>query len=51
MAVMMQRFYWDCAIKEQKRGEWRNFLNSEIRSLVNMVQVSIRFGYRLFQSC
>ena len=33
MAVMMQGFYWDCAIKEQKKGEWWNFLNAEIPKL------------------
>ncbi len=33
MAVMMQGFYWDCAIKEGKRGEWWNFLNEEIPKL------------------
>ena len=26
MAVMMQAFYWDAPIKEQKEGEWWNFL-------------------------
>lgn len=33
MAVMMQGFYWDCAIKERKKGEWSNFLNEEIPKL------------------
>ena len=33
MAVMMQGFYWDCAIKEHKKGEWWNFLNAEIPKL------------------
>ncbi len=33
MAVMMQGFYWDCAIKERKKGEWSNFLNKEIPKL------------------
>lgn len=26
MAVMMQAFYWDAPIKEQKEGEWWNYL-------------------------
>ena len=26
MAVMMQAFYWDSPIKEQKEGEWWNFI-------------------------
>ena len=26
MAVMMQAFYWDSPIKEQKEGEWWNYL-------------------------
>jgi hypothetical protein len=30
MAVMMQGFYWDWAVKEKKKGEWWNFLNSEM---------------------
>jgi alpha-amylase len=33
MAVMMQGFYWDCAVKEKKRGEWWNYLNEEIPKL------------------
>jgi len=33
MAVMMQGFYRDCAIKEEKKGEWWNFLNEEIAKL------------------
>ena len=33
MAVMMQRFYWDCAVEEKKTGEWWNFLNAEIPNL------------------
>lgn len=33
MAVMMQGFYWDCTIKENKKGEWWNFLNQEIPKL------------------
>jgi hypothetical protein len=34
MAVMMQGFYWDCAVKEDKRGEWWNFPNGEVPSSV-----------------
>jgi hypothetical protein len=26
MAVMMQAFYWDAAVKENKVGEWWNFV-------------------------
>jgi alpha-amylase len=33
MAVMMQAFYWDCAVKEEKRGEWWNYLAAEIPKL------------------
>ena len=33
MAVMMQGIYWDCAAKEEKLGEWWNFLNAEIPKL------------------
>lgn len=33
MAVMMQAFYWDAPIKEDKRGEWWNHLNNEIPKL------------------
>jgi alpha-amylase len=33
MAVMMQAFYWDCAVKEEKRGEWWNYLTEKIPAL------------------
>ncbi len=33
MAVMMQGFYWDCAVKEDKRGEWWNFLATQVPRL------------------
>lgn len=33
MAVMMQAFYWDCAVKEDKRGEWWNHLTEKIPTL------------------
>src|SRR3984957_12617472 len=33
MAVMMQAFYWDAPIKEQKEGEWWNFLAEKAQSL------------------
>jgi alpha-amylase len=32
MAVMMQAFYWDAPIKEQKEGEWWNYLPRRRRS-------------------
>ena len=35
MAMMMQGFYWDCAIKEQKKGESWNFL-SEIEQYTKL---------------
>jgi alpha-amylase len=33
MAVMLQGFYWDCAAKENKKGEWWNYLAAEIPML------------------
>ena len=33
MAVMMQAFYWDAPIKENKRGEWWNFLAEKVPQL------------------
>jgi hypothetical protein len=48
MAVMMQGFYWDCAIKEDKKGEWWNYLNAEIPKLGKRAQASMRSGFRLF---
>jgi len=33
MAVMMQAFYWDSPIKEQKEGEWWNFLSEKAPEL------------------
>ena len=33
MAVMMQAFYWDAPIKEQKEGEWWNFLSEKAPEL------------------
>jgi alpha-amylase len=30
---MLQAFYWDCFKKENKRGEWWNYLNGEIPKL------------------
>ena len=33
MAVMMQAFYWDAPIKEQKEGEWWNYLSEKAPSL------------------
>jgi alpha-amylase len=33
MAVMMQAFYWDCAVKEEKRGEWWNNVTEKIPQL------------------
>jgi alpha-amylase len=33
MAVMMQAFYWDCAVNEGKRGEWWNYLTEKIPQL------------------
>ena len=33
MAVMLQGFYWDCATKEDKRGEWWKYLTAEVPRL------------------
>jgi alpha-amylase len=33
MAVMMQAFYWDAPIKEQKEGEWWNYLSEKTPEL------------------
>jgi alpha-amylase len=33
MAVMMQAFYWDAAIKEDKLGEWWNFVAEKVPQL------------------
>ena len=33
MAVMMQAFYWDAPIKENKRGEWWNFVGEKVPQL------------------
>ncbi len=33
MAVMMQAFYWDAPIRENKRGEWWNFLAERVPQL------------------
>lgn len=33
MAVMMQAFYWDAPIKEQKKGEWWNYLAEKVPEL------------------
>ena len=33
MAVMMQAFYWDAPIKEQKEGEWWNFIAEKAEEL------------------
>ena len=33
MAVMMQAFYWDAPNKEQKEGEWWNFLAEKVEDL------------------
>jgi alpha-amylase len=33
MAVMMQAFYWDAPIKEQKEGEWWNHLSEKAPEL------------------
>ena len=33
MAVMMQAFYWDAPIKEQKEGEWWNYLAEKAEEL------------------
>ena len=30
MAVMMQAFYWDAAVKENKVGEWWNFVAEKV---------------------
>lgn len=40
MAVMMQAFYWDSPIKEQKEGEWRNFLAEKAPELASRVPCS-----------
>jgi alpha-amylase len=33
MAVMMQAFYWDAPIKEQKEGEWWNLIAEKAEML------------------
>jgi alpha-amylase len=33
VAVMMQRFYWDCVVQEEKRDESWNYLTEEIPKL------------------
>ena len=33
MAVMLQAFYWDCPEKEDKAGEWWNFVTEKLESL------------------
>jgi alpha-amylase len=33
MAVMMQAFYWDGAVKEKKQGEWWNHLSEKVPQL------------------
>ncbi len=33
MAVMMQAFYWDAPVKEDKRGEWWNFVAEKVPQL------------------
>src|SRR5580693_8271522 len=33
MAVMMQAFYWDAPIKEQKEGEWWNYIAEKVPEL------------------
>lgn len=33
MAIMMQAFYWDAPAKENKRGEWWNYLREKIPQL------------------
>lgn len=33
MAVMMQAFYWDAPVKEDKRGEWWNHLAEKVPQL------------------
>jgi hypothetical protein len=33
MAVMMQAFYWDALIKENKRGDWWNFIAEKVPQL------------------
>jgi alpha-amylase len=33
MAVMMQAFYWDAPIKEDKKGEWWNFVAERVPQL------------------
>src|ERR1700751_1518924 len=30
MSVMLQAFYWDCPEKENKAGEWWNFVNEKL---------------------
>ena len=35
MAVMMQAFYWDAPIKENKRGEWWNHLAELVPQLAS----------------
>jgi hypothetical protein len=49
MAVMMQAFYWDCAIKEKKKGEWWNFLAAEAPKLGKQGRALVRSGYPPFQ--
>ena len=33
MAVMMQAFYWDAAAKENKVGEWWNYVTEKVPEL------------------
>ncbi len=33
MAVMMQAFYWDAPAKENKRGEWWNYVREKVPQL------------------
>ena len=33
MAVMMQAFYWDAPAKENKHGEWWNFVAEKVPAL------------------
>ncbi len=33
MAVMMQAFYWDAPVKENKRGEWWNVVSEKVPQL------------------
>lgn len=35
MAVMMQAFYWDAPVKEDKRGEWWNYLREKVPQLAS----------------